>query len=212
MKTKVLGILALVGVAAVTGVSIAGVSGIQSNINAESVSRSITYAYGVNQKNLNEEVTADQGITNAGSGTTVRTKTTCSGTSYDFTNSNYYCEAKATSTAGGTAQILIFAHIMNVTSVRAVYTVTSDTAGNYIYRPSVCYYSAADCTGTSKNVFFGAESTVSDGIEHDYTITTSSVGLTFTPLSVEIIIRYYVYGVTTSSEVILKSAVVSWSC
>jgi hypothetical protein len=70
MKTKVLGILALVGAAAVTGVSIAGVSGIQSNINAESVSRSITYAYGVNQKNLNEEVTADQGITNAGSGTT----------------------------------------------------------------------------------------------------------------------------------------------
>jgi hypothetical protein len=159
MKTKVLGILALVGAAAVTGVSIAGVSGIQSNINAESVSRSITYAYGVNQKNLNEEVTADQGITNAGSGTTVRTKTTCSGTSYDFTNSNYYCEAKATSTAGGTAQILIFAHIMNVTSVRAVYTVKSDTAGNYIYRPSVCYYSAADCTGLLRKMF-GLELTV----------------------------------------------------
>jgi hypothetical protein len=34
MKTKVLGILALVGAAAVTGVSIAGVSGFQSNIDA----------------------------------------------------------------------------------------------------------------------------------------------------------------------------------
>jgi hypothetical protein len=215
MKTKVLGILALVGAAAVTGVSIVGVSGTQSNIGAAGASRSISYAYGVNQTALNSgtATATTSEITNADSGTSVLTQTLWNGSSVSYGNSSYYCSASSNNTAGGTARIRILAHIMNVTSVRAVYTVTSATTGNTNYRPSVCFYSTEDCSGTTfKNVWFGADSTTNDGIEHDYTVTTASVGLTFTPRSVAIIISYYTTAGNASATVTLKSAVISWSC
>jgi hypothetical protein len=189
------------------------------NLNASSVTRSISYAYGVNQTTMGSQVETTTGITNSGSGTRVLTKNSYTGKSFSYSDSPYYCVVSSKVTTSGTtsstqATLKIQASIQNITSVRAIFKVSSDIVGNYVYRPKVVFYSGNNFDGTtSPNEYFLSDTnTTNDGVEHDATLNISDLNLGFTPKSFLTNFAFYSFNASGTATVYLKSLTVTWTC
>jgi hypothetical protein len=203
----------MAGAAAVATVSLGCLAGFSSEtiqaIATDTVSRSITYSYGVNVPTaVGTAFDATAGITNKATGTRVRTTISKAGGDVAFDNSGYYAVNSSSYYSNIHQGGINFAlQVMNISSFHIIYQVSSATT-LASHAPYYLLYQNSDLTGTSSGaLYFDATATAN---ECDHTVTVNSSTLGFTPNSVKICVPFY--NGNTAGTVKVKSLTVSWSC
>jgi hypothetical protein len=199
MKTKVLGILALMGVAAVAGVGAVGASAFQSNVGASATTKRMLLD-GTHNKvsTTNTFVNCTTMIggspSTTGASVAVGPYFNGSGVTYTFTNTSYYAVANANTASSGiySGSMTFYFYAKNITSFAAQFSASNGTV------PTAKVRYTSNGTPTTDPIS-------GTGVDAVSGTTYSPTGCNGLQLS------FYVTS-SAAFELYLKQVIVYWAC